>query len=67
MTEQYDKVPDEVLKQISEGGGHVYNHEGRAMARELLEFRKQRGAASAAASPGTGTAYGFSWGPGSPP
>ena len=63
MTEQYDKVPDEVLKQISEGSGHVYNHEGRAMARELLEFRKQRGAASAAASP----LLRDSWGPGSPP
>jgi hypothetical protein len=41
----YDKLADGVLKQIAEGNGHVYNHEGKAMARELLEFRAERAAA----------------------
>jgi hypothetical protein len=35
----YDKVPDEVLKQISEGNGHAYRHEAKSMARELAEYR----------------------------
>jgi hypothetical protein len=39
-----DPVPDEVLKQISEGSGRTYPHEGKAMALELIEFRKQRAA-----------------------
>jgi hypothetical protein len=45
----YDKLTDDVLKQIANGNGHVYNHEGKAMARELLEFRAQRAAGIAAA------------------
>lgn len=40
----YDKLTDDVLKQIANGNGHVYNHEGKAMARELLEFRAERAA-----------------------
>jgi hypothetical protein len=38
----YDKVNDDVLKQIAEGNGHTYRHEARAMARELQEFRAAR-------------------------
>lgn len=34
-----DRVSDEVLKQIAEGSGRTYPHEGKAMARELIERR----------------------------
>lgn len=47
----YDKVSDEVLKQIAEGNGHCYRHEGKAMARELLEFRAARNASTPASNP----------------
>lgn len=40
----YDKLTDDVLKQIANGTGRVYNHEGKALARELLEFRAERAA-----------------------
>ena len=43
----YDKVSDDVLKQIAEGNGHAYRHEAKAMARELQEFRAARDAAAA--------------------
>jgi hypothetical protein len=39
-----DTIADEVLKQIADGNGHCYRHEAKQMARELLEFRKQRDA-----------------------
>jgi len=40
----YDKVPDDVLKQIADGNGHCYRHEAKSMARELIEFRAERAA-----------------------
>lgn len=50
-----DRVPDETLEQIAKGNGHVYNHEGKSMATELLAFRHQAAAAAklaaAAATP----------------
>src|SRR5271155_1733359 len=37
-----DTISDEVLKQIAEGTGRTYPHEGKQVARELIEFRKLR-------------------------
>lgn len=34
-----DRISDEVLKQIAEGTGRTYPHEGKQMARELIERR----------------------------
>jgi hypothetical protein len=45
----YDKISDEILKQIAEGNGRCYNHEGKVMARELIEFRTERAANGAPA------------------
>jgi hypothetical protein len=45
----YDKVSDEVLRQVAEGSGYCYRHEGKAMARELIELRAAVAAASKAA------------------
>ena len=39
-----DTISDEILKHLAEGNGHCYPHEGKQMARELIEFRKQRDA-----------------------
>lgn len=47
----YDKVSDEVLKQVAAGSGRCYPHEGKAMARELLEFRAARNASTPASNP----------------
>lgn len=34
-------LSDELLKQIAEGSGRCYPHEGKAMALELVERRKR--------------------------
>jgi hypothetical protein len=49
----YDKLSDDVLKQIAEGSGHAYRHEAKSMARELIEFQSGagRGHEDAAAGP----------------
>lgn len=59
----YDKVSDEVLKQITQGTGRCYPHEGKAMARELQEFRAARDAAVAPVpNPQHGQQGSFPWG-----
>jgi hypothetical protein len=34
-------LSDDLLKRIATGSGRVYPHEGKAMARELIERRSQ--------------------------
>lgn len=46
-------LSDDLLKRIAEGSGHVYAHEGKAMARELIERRAREREAT---SSGIGTA-----------
>lgn len=46
-----DKISDDTLKQIAEGSGRTYPHEGKAMAKELIEFRAHRAAVGQAAIP----------------
>lgn len=35
------KLSDELLKRIAESPSRCYGHEGRAMARELIEWREK--------------------------
>lgn len=45
-----DKLTDDLLKTIANGSGRCYGYEGRAMARELLEWREKAAKAAQAAS-----------------
>jgi hypothetical protein len=47
VTDNY-KLSDELLKKLATGSGRVYPFEGRAMAAELIEFRRARADADAA-------------------
>jgi len=53
-----DTISDEVLKQIAEGNGHCYRHEAKQMARELIEFRRQRDTQLTIANPPTPYGWG---------
>lgn len=45
------ELPQDILKMIAEGNGHVYNYEGKSMAVELLKWRAKEAAAQIAAAP----------------
>ncbi len=53
----YEKLSDDVLKQIAEGNGHCYRHEAKSMARELIEFRAERAAGTKTPLPWGGVPY----------
>jgi hypothetical protein len=60
------RLSDELIKQIAEGSGRVYNHEGKKMAQEIREWReaaaKAAAAAKIAAAPAPGGFTGTPWG-----
>ena len=47
-----DRVSDDVLRQIANGNGHTYRHEGKSMATELLQRREAEAKAAAPPNPG---------------
>jgi hypothetical protein len=44
------KLDDALLDKIANGNGRCYPHEGKAMAQELIEFRKAAAEAAKAAT-----------------
>jgi hypothetical protein len=48
VTEELYKLDDPLLKKLATGSGRNYPHEGRAMAREILELRRKVAEAEAA-------------------
>lgn len=50
MTVPYTPLTDELLARITQGSGHVYSHEAKSMAAELLQWRKKAADAKAAAA-----------------
>jgi hypothetical protein len=46
-----DPISEDALNQIADGSGRCYPHEGKAMAIELREFRRERAAVGSIGAP----------------